>query len=100
MRVGLECDKAVLVQVVNDPLHVLAISAQVARAAVRAPARACRRWQLEDANQDVRQPEDFVSVGTAAYRTPWNTTGRVQVPTFSKSLICFALHTSPLGTGT
>ena len=30
MRVGLECDEPFLVQVVDDPLHVLAISAQIA----------------------------------------------------------------------
>src|SRR5258708_25604917 len=31
MRVGLECDEPFLVQVVDDPLHVLAIGAEVAR---------------------------------------------------------------------
>src|SRR5271169_1048505 len=57
MRVGLECDEAFLLQVVDDPLHVLAIGPQVARK----PRDRLRAFASDDGPEDLptgaRQPE-------------------------------------------
>src|SRR5277367_5987496 len=57
MRVGLECDEGFLLQVVDDPLHVLAIGAQVASE----PRDRLRAFASDDGPEDLptgaRQPE-------------------------------------------
>src|SRR6266851_8392945 len=49
VRVGLECDKSLFVQVVDDPLNVLAVGTQIARE----PRDGLRPIRLSDSTEDL-----------------------------------------------